>query len=201
MDMVNNQIPTFDDKAEALHYFPMFRTWFSLQGLCKLPWNDIEPANNAETGEPAKVPEHVQNYVDVFNAITGENIDKEELILQSERVYNFQKVFNIRMGYGDRNHDRIPYRSVGPVTVEEYESREDRYDKQLKEKIGVDPDGKNIEEKVKILREFREQQYELLTDAAYKKRGWTNNGTPTIEHLKKIGMDLHEVIEVVKKYL
>jgi len=105
------------------------------------------------------------------------------------------------MGYGDRNHDRIPYRSVGPVTVEEYESREDRYDKQLKEKIGVDPDGKNIEEKVKILREFREQQYELLTDAAYKKRGWTNNGTPTIEHLKKIGMDLHEVIEVVKKHL
>ncbi|MCF8350703.1 MAG: hypothetical protein K9H15_06005, partial [Bacteroidales bacterium] len=25
MDMVNNQIPTFEDKANALHYFPMFR--------------------------------------------------------------------------------------------------------------------------------------------------------------------------------
>ncbi|MDD2331861.1 MAG: aldehyde ferredoxin oxidoreductase C-terminal domain-containing protein, partial [Candidatus Cloacimonetes bacterium] len=37
MDMVNNHIPTFEDKAEALHYFPMFRTWFGLQGLCKLP--------------------------------------------------------------------------------------------------------------------------------------------------------------------
>ncbi|MDD4177866.1 MAG: aldehyde ferredoxin oxidoreductase C-terminal domain-containing protein, partial [Bacteroidales bacterium] len=56
MDMVNNQIPTFEDKAEALHYFPMFRTWFGLQGLCKLPWNDVEPVNNAETDEPAKVP-------------------------------------------------------------------------------------------------------------------------------------------------
>lgn len=201
MDMVNNQIPTFEDKAEALHYFPMFRTWFSLQGLCKLPWNDVEPANNAETDEPAKVPEHVQNYVDIFNAVTGENIDKEELILQSERVYNFQRVFNIRMGYGDRNHDKIPYRSVGPVTVEEYESRQERYDKQLKEKIGIDPKYKNTTEKVKILREFREQQYELLTDAAYKKKGWTKNGTPTIEYLKKIGMDLHEVIEVVKKHI
>ena len=41
MDMVNNQLPTFEDKAEALHYFPMFRTWFGLMGLCKLPWNDI----------------------------------------------------------------------------------------------------------------------------------------------------------------
>ena len=48
MDMVNNQIPTFEDKAEALHYFPLFRTWFGLHGLCKLPWNDIEPADNAE---------------------------------------------------------------------------------------------------------------------------------------------------------
>ncbi|HDQ70833.1 MAG TPA: aldehyde:ferredoxin oxidoreductase, partial [Chloroflexi bacterium] len=41
MDMVNNQLPTFEDKAEALHYFPMFRTWFGLCGFCKLPWNDV----------------------------------------------------------------------------------------------------------------------------------------------------------------
>ncbi len=54
MDMVNNQIPTFEKKAEALHYFPMFRTWFGLVGLCKLPWNDVEPENNGETDEPAK---------------------------------------------------------------------------------------------------------------------------------------------------
>lgn len=201
MDMVNNQIPTFEDKAEALHYFPMFRTWFGLQGLCKLPWNDIEPAGNPETDEPAKVPEHVQNYVDIFNAITGRNIDKHELILQSERVYNFQKAFNLRMGGGKRKDDDIPYRSAGPVTVEEYESRQDRYDKQLKEILKVDPEGKATEEKVKILREFRESEYERLRDAAYKRKGWTREGIPTIEHLKKIGMDLPEVIAVVKKHL
>ncbi len=124
MDMVNNQIPTFEDKAEALHYFPMFRTWFGLQGLCKLPWNDVEPANNAETDEPNKVPEHVQNYVDVFNAITGQKATKEDLLLQSERVYNFQKAFAIRLGFHGREQDAIPYRSMGPVTNEEYESRE-----------------------------------------------------------------------------
>ena len=57
MDMVNNQIPTFEDKAEALHYFPLFRTWFGLMGLCKLPWNDIEPEDNAKHGKnAAKVP-------------------------------------------------------------------------------------------------------------------------------------------------
>ena len=32
MDMVNKQIPTFEDKAEALYYFPLFRTWFGLNG-------------------------------------------------------------------------------------------------------------------------------------------------------------------------
>jgi len=201
MDMVNNQIPTFEDKAEALHYFPMFRTWFSLQGLCKLPWNDVEPADNAETSEPAKVPEHVQNYVDLFYAVTGEKIDKEELILQSERVYNFQKVFNMRMGKGLRANDRIPYRSVGPVTQEEYLSREERYDKQLREKVGIDPDGMDIAEKVRSLREFREAEYERLTDAAYKRRGWTPEGVPTVEHLQRIGMDLPEVLEVVRRYL
>jgi len=201
MDMVNNQIPTFEDKAEALHYFPMFRTWFGLQGLCKLPWNDVEPANNAETDEPNKVPEHVQNYVDVFNAITGQKATKEDLLLQSERVYNFQKTFAIRLGYTGREQDAIPYRSMGPVTNEEYESRTDRYDGQMKDDIGIDPAGKDTTEKVAITRKYREEQYEKLMTAAYKRRGWTNDGIPTIEHLKEIGLDVPEVFEVLKKHL
>jgi len=201
MDMVNNQIPTFEDKAEALHYFPMFRTWFGINGLCKLPWNDIEPADNAETDEPAKVPKHVEGYVNFFNGMTGKNITKEDIILQSERVYNFQRVFNLRLGFGTREHDRIPYRSAGPVTVEEYESRQERYDKQMKEIIGIDPAGKNTEEKVAITRKFREEQYQKLCDAVYKRRGWNSNGIPTIEHLKKIGMDFPEVVEVVERKL
>lgn len=201
MDMVNNQIPTFEDKAEALHYFPMFRTWFGLNGLCKLPWNDIVPESNKYSDEPAKIPEHVQNYVDIFNAVTGKNIDKEELIRQSERVYNFQRVFNIRMGYGKRIHDAIPYRAMGPVTEEEYLSRQERYDNQLKELVGFDPEGKTTKEKMAALRKYREEQYKKLTDAVYKRRGWTMDGVPTIEHLQAIGMDLPEVIEVVKKHL
>ena len=200
MDMVNNQIPTFEDKAEALHYFPMFRTWFGLVGLCKLPWNDVEPENNAETDEPAKVPEHVDNYVTIYSAVTDKPFSKEEMIRQSERVYNFQRIFNLRRGYGIRKFDAQPYRAAGPVTDEEYESRADRYDKQLKELIGIDPDGKTTVEKKAILRKFREEQYEKLLDAVYLRRGWTSNGVPKIEHLKDLGMDLPEVIEVVKPH-
>lgn len=201
MDMVNNQIPSFEEKAEALHYYPMFRTWFGLMGLCKLPWNDIVPADNHLTDIPARVPEHVQNYVDIFNGVTGMQIDKAELIRQSERVYNFQRVFNLRMGSGLRQHDKPPYRSMGPVSREEYESRQDLYDKQLREKQGLDPEKMDLDEKIAVTRKYREQQFELLTDAVYKRRGWTKQGVPTLEHLAELGMDLPEVVEVVKQYL
>ncbi len=198
MDMVNNQIPTFADKAEALHYFPMWRTWFGLNGLCKLPWNDIEPADNALTAEPAKVPEHVHNYVELFSGITGQEVTQEDLITMSERVYNFQRVFNLRMGFGTREHDRIPYRSTGPVTVEEYESRSERYDKQLREQVGIDPAAMTTRDKVAALRQYREGQYEMLVDAVYARRGWNANGVPTLEKLVELGIDFPEVVEVVK---
>jgi len=200
MDMVNNQIPTFEKKAEALHYFPLFRTWFGLVGLCKLPWNDVEPENNALTDEPAKVPEHVDNYVTIYKAVTGREFSKERLIEDSERVYNFQRIFNLRRGFGTRILDRQPYRAAGPVTKEEYESRAERYDKQLVENVGYDPAGRTTEEKMAVLRKYREEQYEKLLDAVYERRGWNRNGVPKIEFLKKIGMDLPEVIEVVREF-
>ncbi len=200
MDMVNNQIPTFEDKAEALHYFPMWRTWFGLVGHCKLPWNDIEPADNAKTAEPAKVPEHVANYCDVFAGVTGIEVKPADLIRQSERVYTFQRVFGVRMGYGTRKHDRIPYRSAGPVTVAEYESRSDRYDAQLKEKLSLEPSMMTSEEKVAALRAHRETQYEKLIDAVYKRRGWTPDGVPTLAKLKELGIDFPDVVATVKPH-
>ncbi|MFB3854667.1 MAG: aldehyde ferredoxin oxidoreductase family protein [Vicinamibacterales bacterium] len=202
MDMVNNQIPTFEDKAEALHYFPLFRTWFGLMGLCKLPWNDIEPEDNAKYGkDAAKVPEHVQNYLELYAGITGKDLTPQTLIEQSEAVYNFQRVFNLRMGVGGRQSDWPPYRSVGPVTKEEYESRAERYDKQLKELIGIDPEGKTTEEKMALHREWREDRYRKLCDAVYKRRGWNTNGIPTLETLERFRIDFPEVVEVVSKYL
>ncbi|HAK00129.1 MAG TPA: aldehyde:ferredoxin oxidoreductase, partial [Bacteroidales bacterium] len=151
--------------------------------------------------EPHKIPEHVDNYVAIYQAVTGNPFSKEELIRQSERVYNFQRVFNLRRGYGKRIHDQQPYRAAGPVTAEEYESRAERYDKQLKELLGIEPSTKTTKEKVAILRKHREAQYEKLVDAVYHRRGWTPNGVPTKEHLKNIGMDLPEVLEVVSEHL
>jgi hypothetical protein len=32
------------------------------------------------------------------------------------------------------------------------------------------------------------------------RRGWDNNGVPKLEHLKEIGMDLPELVELRTKY-
>jgi len=53
---------------------------------------------------------------------------------------------------------------------------------------------------MRVLRNYREEQYEKLLDAVYLRRGWTKNGVPKIEHLKSLGMDLPELIEVVAPY-
>lgn len=199
MDMVRKQLPTFEAKAEALHYFPLWRTWFSLHGLCKLPWNDIQPANNAQTAEPHKVPEHVENYCWLYEGLTGKPTRPEDLIAQSEKVYNFQRLLALKLGYGTREHDYPPYRAMGPVTVDEYESRAERYDKQLRELVGLDPASMSSQEKVVRLREYREAQYQTLMEAVYKRRGWDQNGIPTLEKIHELGIDFPDVVELVKQ--
>ena len=198
LDMVHNFMPTFEDKAEALHWFPMFRTWFGLCGLCKLPWNDIVPEDNKNTKEPAKVEKHLGWYADFFSAVTGRKSTPDDLVAMSEAVYNFQRILNLKMGYGTRDHDTLPYRSMGPVTVEEYQSRMDRYDEDLTEKYKENISEMAIKEKLALLRKHREDQYEKLKDAVYLRRGWTDNGIPTLETVKKLGIDFPEVIEVLK---
>jgi len=199
LDMIHNFMPTFEDKAEALHWFPMFRTWFGLCGLCKLPWNDIVPEDNKDTKEPAKVAKHIEWYAQFFSSVTGKKTDADGLIAMSEAVYNFQRIFNLKMGYGTREHDTVPYRAMGPVTAEEYESRQELYDKQLMEKYNIDISDMDTREKTAALRQRREEQYELLKDAVYERRGWTQNGIPTVATVKRLGIDFPEVLEVLKK--
>jgi aldehyde:ferredoxin oxidoreductase len=88
---------------------------------------------------------------------------------------------------------------MGPVTKEEYESRAERYDKQLKEAVGFECAGKSTEEKMAALRKYRESEYEKLKDAVYKRRGWNDDGIPTLEKVKELGIDFPEVVELLTK--
>ena len=202
MDMVNNQIPTFEDKAEALYYFPLWRTWFGLQGLCKIVWNDVVPADNKSLPpkQAAKIPGHVEDYFRFFEGMTGRPLDEESMLVQSARVYNLQRCISVLLGGGKREDDLPPYRAMGPVTAEEYESRSERYDQQLRDILGVDPAGRSTAEKMALLRAHREDQYRRVTDAAYAARGWNPNGVPTLARLKELGIDLPEVVRLVEAH-
>ena len=200
MDMVNNEIPTYEDKAEALYYFPLWRTWFGLYGLCKLLWNDVTPADNKLTAEPQKVPDHVRNYFKFVEGMLGRKLDEAGMLEESARVHNLQRIMSLMFGKGQRSEDYMPYRGIGPVTKVEYESRMERYDKQLKEILGIDPGGKTVEEKMALIREYREEQYEKTLDVVYRRRGWDQQGVPTKARLKELGIDLPEIVAVLEDH-
>lgn len=203
MDMVNKQLPTYEDKAEALYFFPCFRLWFSLHGLCKLPWNDIEPTDNSlkyKGIEAARVPEHLKNYLDIYEAITGKPLSREAMILQSEKVYNFERIFNLRMGKGTSKFHEAPDRGLGPVFEDEWMARPDYFDEKLKE-FGENIDSLSVKEKVTLLQKHRRAQWEQLKAAVYKRRGWNKNGIPTLKTVKRLGIDYPEIVELLKKNL
>jgi aldehyde:ferredoxin oxidoreductase len=119
---------------------------------------------------------------------------------QSARVYNLQRCLAVMLGGGRRRDDLPPYRAVGPVTREEYESRAERYDKQLRDLAGVDPAELTTEEKMAALRRHREREYERVTDAAYERRGWTKDGVPRLSRLRELGIDLPELVRIVEPF-
>ena len=82
--------------------------------------------------------------------------------------------------------------------MDEYENRAGYYDHQLLQDVGVGPTGMTTREKIARLRQYREARYEQLLDAVYARRGWDENGIPTLQTLRRLGFDLDEVIALVQ---
>jgi len=51
-----------------------------------------------------------------------------------------------------------------------------------------------------VLRKYREREYERLKDAVYKRRGWNDNGVPTLKKVRELGIDTPDVVELLKKF-
>jgi len=202
LDQINREMPTFEDKAKALRWFPLFRTWFNAVGLCKLPWIDVRHPDAAKTEDPAKNLPNIQNYVDFANGTLGTDLTLDDIIFASERLYTFQKLFNLRQGNGTRVHDYIPERAMGPATTEEYESRQELYDAQLAERLGVEIEELpvNSEERRVKLMEFRYQDFEKLMDAVYAEKGYDSNAVPTDETVEKFGLLDDVAKEILKAF-
>lgn len=201
MDQINNELPTFELKAKALKWFPLFRTWFNATGLCKLPWIDVRHPEAANTPEPAKNLPSAQYFVEYYNGTVGASKTLEGLLTDSERLYTLQKLINLKHGVGTREHDQIPLRAMSPVFLEEYSSRQQRYDKQLAEILGgKDKLPAGLQQRLDLLISVRQKRYQELCDAVYKEKGYDRNGVPTEETLAKSDLLDAETRALIEKY-
>ncbi|MBW1984437.1 MAG: aldehyde:ferredoxin oxidoreductase [Deltaproteobacteria bacterium] len=198
IDQLNNELPTFEKKAMALKWFPLFRTWFNIVGLCKLPWIDVRHPDAAKTDDPSKNFPTIAYYLDLVNGTLGTEKTLEDLLEESERCYLLHKLINIRQGFGTRDHDTIPLRAMAPVFMNEFMSRREYYIQYIHDVIGVSTDNKNDEEMLTLLQNFRVQQYEKLADAVYKEKGYNPYGIPFDETLERLGFDNEDYFDIVK---
>ncbi|MFH1538048.1 MAG: aldehyde ferredoxin oxidoreductase C-terminal domain-containing protein, partial [bacterium] len=198
IDQLHKELPTFEKKATALKWFPLFRTWFNIVGLCKLPWIDVRHPEAKHTEIPYRNIPTVEYYLELVNATLGTEKTLDDLLLESERCYTLHKLINLRQSYGTREHDAIPLRAMSPVFMNEYESRKEFYEKHLVEEARADIDGKNDEEKLALLQDFRRKQYEKLLDTVYEEKGYDRNGIPTDDLLKKLGMASPDFLNIVE---
>jgi len=188
IDQLHKELPTFRDKARALKWFPLIRTWFNAVGLCKLPWIDVRHPDAAATGNPAQNMPTLAYYVRYLNATVGTNKSLQDVLDDSERLQLLQKLINLRHGKGTRTSDRIPLRAMCPAFFNEYRARADYYDEWLRDhadegKIPEDPQARH-----RLIIELREAAYEELCDAVYKEKGYTLDGIPLPETIEKFDL-------------
>jgi aldehyde:ferredoxin oxidoreductase len=198
LDQIHKEMPTFEQKAKALNWFPLFRTWFNIVGLCKLPWIDVRHPDAKHTDDPAKNLPTIDYYLELVNGTFGTQKTLDDLLKESERCYTLHKLINLRQGFGTRKDDNIPVRAMAPAFMEEFLSRKEYYEEYIKDVVGIDAAEKTDEEKLTILQAYRAEQYEKLVDVVYKEKGYDPNGIPTDEKLSDLGFAEEEYLNIVK---
>jgi len=200
IDQVHKEIPSLEQKASALKWFPLIRTWFNATGLCKLPWIDVRNPEAAGTPEPAKNTPTLAYYVDYLNGTTGSHKSLQDILDDSERLQLLQKMINLRQGKGTHASDRIPLRAMGPVYLNEYQSRSEYYDGWLQENSGNSKLPESMEQRLNLLIETREKAYQQLCDIVYEKKGYTSEGIPKRETVKKFGLIDEQASQLLDKF-
>jgi len=200
IDQVHKELPTFEDKANALKWFPLIRTWFNATGLCKLPWIDVRNPEAANTKEPAKNLPTLAYYAQYLNATTGSNKKLEDMLEDSERLQILQKLINLRQGKGTRANDQIPLRAMGPAYFNEYQSRAEYYEEWLKNQVGVDKIPSSPQDRHKLLMEKRMQAYQQLCDIVYQKKGYTSDGIPKRDLVERFGLMDEQAKQLLGKF-
>lgn len=107
----------------------------------------------------------------LYTLVTGIEITPEELKRCGERIQNAARLFNIREGLG-RKDDTLPWKVMHEPIPDEGPAK-----------------GAFV----------TQAELDLLLDDYYESRGWTNQGVPTVEKLRELGMD--DLVGIAEKAL
>jgi len=121
------------------------------------------------------------DYAKGLSAATGIDYSADDLLKVGERVWNLEKLFNIREG-ATKDDDRLPPRLEEEPMPNEVYSAEQK--KALKPPVEVPPHGK-IEKQPTAGSVVPIPE---MLPLYYEKRGWDENGVPTDEKLKELGL-------------
>ena len=97
------------------------------------------------------------DYTEMYNAVVGDVHTDDSLLEAGERIWNLEKIFNIREGF-DSTDDKLPRRLV-------------------EEPIPNGPSKGHVHKLDELLPEY------------YQVRGWDKEGVPTLETLKRLGLE------------
>jgi aldehyde:ferredoxin oxidoreductase len=186
--------PTMEEKARALVMYPRVRLGNDNLGLCKLPWVDVFNPESAKMKDTDIYinPASQEIYADFYNGMLGTKMTWQEIFAQTDRDINLQRIMNI-MVYGTETalHDRIPDRAVGPTDDALYDAEKEDNDRELSgflEKPLAEVQGMTPAEKRELLMSRRKERLRELVQTYYRVRGWNEEGIPTPETLKRIGL-------------
>lgn len=104
----------------------------------------------------------------------GEPVTGRDLLEIGERIVNLERMFNVREGFG-RQQDHLPRRfTEEPAPLYEYD---------------LDPATGEMRRSEEPIRVGLIKDFEGMLDRYYDLRGWTREGVPTPETLRRLGLE------------
>ena len=152
------------DKAIAIFGTPSVLDLLSIEGkpmLIKWHQDFLAVIDSLETCKfncdvlYALGPEELAN---LYSTATGWKIDGKELLKIGERIYNVERMFNVREGIS-RKDDVPPSRMFNPLTSGRYKGTQ-----------------------------ATPEELQKMLDEYYELRGWNKNGIPTKQKLKELNI-------------
>jgi aldehyde:ferredoxin oxidoreductase len=153
-----SDVDSLEGKGKMVAWSEDWVTLSDLMGICKFAWYRSRDFSML-------VKRGLDMVAEAYQAATGIPMTSQAMYRCGERVYNVEKIFNLRQGFG-RAADYPPERF-------------------FKEKLPAGPAKGAV---------LNRKNYDRLLNDYYDARGWApDTGVPTPAKLKELGLDSDEI--------